>query len=71
MKEERSSDEETTVMKNGHTTTNSGLKLLYEVDNDLGRLVPHLRLIVDEDVDVDTVVSEAHATKTRILTPGL
>jgi len=70
MEEEGGSDEQTTAMIQSHALTSSGLRLLYEVDNDLGHLVPHLRLIVDDDADMDTMVSGGHTTtKTQILTP--
>ena len=68
MRERRDSDERSTIVIQSHTVTGSGFKLLYEVDNDLGHLVPHLRVIVDKDVDVDTAVSEAHTAKTPALT---
>ena len=56
MREEPSSDKQTTITIQPHALTNSGLRLLYEVDGDLGNLVPHLRLIVDKDADMDTAV---------------
>lgn len=71
MREEHRSDEQTTIVIKSHAVTASGLRLLYEVDSSLGHLVPHLRLIVDEDVDMDTVVSVSHVTKTRVLTRGV
>ena len=68
MKENRSSDEHTAVVIRCHTTTDSGLRLSYEVDNNLGHMAPHLRLIVDKDINMDTAVSEAYARNTLILT---
>jgi len=68
MREEHSPNGQTAVVIQSHASTNSGLKLLYEVDNDLGRLVPRLRLIVDKNIDMDTAVSETHTAMTRILT---
>ena len=59
MREKHSSDEQTTVIRS-HTITDSGLRLQYEVDNDLGHLVPRLRFIVDKDVDVNTMVSDTY-----------
>ena len=70
MREKHSSDEQTTVIRS-HTITDSGLRLQYEVDNDLGHLVPRLRFIVDEDVDVNTMVSDTHTARTRILTRNM
>ena len=60
MREEPSSDKQTTITIQPHALTSlrSGLRLLYEVDNDLGHFVPHLRLIVDKDADMNTAVSE-------------
>jgi len=68
MKERHNSDEQSTIMIQSHAITCSGFKLLYEVDNNLGRFVPHLRFVVDEDVDMDTAVGEAHTTTTPTLT---
>jgi hypothetical protein len=75
MGEEHSSDEQTTVVIqphttniSGHTTTSPGHKLFYEVDNDLGHLVSRLRLVVDTDTDMDTAVSKTYVAKTQILT---
>ena len=48
-------EESTTVLVH-HTTTDSGLKLLYEVKNDFGHLAPRLRIVVGKDVDADTMV---------------
>jgi len=58
IREESSPDKQTTITIQPHALTSSGLRLLYEVDGDLGNLVPHLRLIVDKDADVDTAVRE-------------
>ena len=60
MGERHSSDSEQTTAIRGHTTINSGLRLQYEVNNDLGHLVPRLRFIVDKDMDVDAMVSNKH-----------
>jgi len=68
MRVEHNLNEQTEVVIQPHAATNPGLKLLYEVDNDLGHLVPRLRLIVDKNIDTDTAVSEAHTAMTRILT---
>lgn len=65
---EHSPDAQTAAVFGSHTTTSSGLRLLYEVDNDLGHLAPQLRFIIDKDTDMDTTVSDAHAATTRILT---
>ena len=70
MREKHSSDEQTTVIRS-HTITDSGLRLQYEVDNDLGHLVPRLRFIVDKDVDVNTMVSDTHTARTQILTRNM
>jgi hypothetical protein len=67
MGEKRSSDELMAVEVQSHAIIPPGHKLLYEVDNDLGHLVPRLRLIVDADTDMDTAVSKLHVVKTRIL----
>ena len=72
MREEPSSDKQTTITIRPDALGSSGLRLLYEVDNDLGHLVPRLRLIVDNDADIDTAVSPragAHTTEIQILTP--
>jgi len=58
MRDEPSPDKQTTIILQPDGLTSTGLRLLYEVDNDLGHLVPHLRLIVDNDADMDTAVSE-------------
>jgi len=68
MRERHNSDEQNTIMIQSHAVNGSGFKLLYEVDNDLGRLVPHLRFVVDKDVDMDTAVSEARTARTPTLT---
>lgn len=68
MRENHNPNEHTAVVVQSHTTTNPGLKLLYEVNEDLGHLVPRLRLIVDKGIDMDTAVSETHVAMTRILT---
>jgi hypothetical protein len=68
MRENHNSDEQTAVVIQSHVITSPGHRLLYEVDNHLGRLVSRLRLIVDTDTDVDTAVSETYAAKTQILT---
>jgi len=68
MGENPSPDERTTVVVQSCATTNPGLRLLYDVDNELGYLVPRLRLIVDKDDDIDTMVSEINTTVTQILT---
>ena len=57
MREEPNSDKQTTIMIQPDALTNSGLRLLYEVDNNLGHLVPCLRLIIDNDADMNTAVS--------------
>ena len=67
MKEKRSSNELTAAEVQSYVVTRPGQKLLYEVDNDLGHLVPRLRLIIDADTDVDTAVSEIYAKKTQNL----
>jgi hypothetical protein len=69
MRERPDPDQHTSVVIRSHATTGSGFKLLYEVDNTLGHLVPHLRLIVDKGIDVDTVVSETYVgDNDRIMT---
>ena len=68
MRERHNSDEQSTIMIQSHAITGSGFKLLYEVDNNLGHLVPHLRFVVDMDVDMDAAVSRADATMTSTLT---
>ena len=68
MGESHNSDEQCTIVIQSHPITSSSLKLLYDVDHDLGHMVPHLKFIVDKDVDMDTAVSEAHTTKTPSLT---
>ena len=65
MKEKQNPDERTALMIQSPATTDSGLKLVYEVDNDFGHLVPRLRLIIDKDIDVDTVVSDTYVTMTQ------
>ena len=60
MREVHDPEKPTPVVTQPHATTSSGLKLLYEVDNALGHLVPRLRLIINNDIDVDTAVSEAY-----------
>ena len=67
MREKHSPEERTAVVVQSYTTTNPGLRLSYEVDNDLGNLVPRLRLIVNKDGDKDTLVSDTNTTTTRIL----
>lgn len=57
MREEHNHDKHTAVAIQSRATTSSGFNLLYEIDNDLGHLVPRLRLIIDKDIDVDTAVS--------------
>ena len=57
MRENRSPDEQTSVVVQSHATINPGLKLLYEVDDGLGHLVPRLRLILNDDIDMDSAVS--------------
>ena len=57
--------EESTAVVVHHTTTDSGLKLLYEVKNDFGHLAPRLRLVIDKDVDVDTMVGQVHIPMTQ------
>ena len=71
IRERNNSDEQNTVVIQSHAVTGSGFKLLYEVDNDLGRLVPHLRFVVDMDVDMDTAVSESHTAGTPTLTRNM
>lgn len=61
-------EEKTTTVIQSHTITGSGLRLSYEVDNDLGHLVSRLKIIVNEDADVDTVASEMCAARTQNLT---
>ena len=60
MRESQNPDQHSAVTIKSPATTNSGLELLYEVDNDFGHLTPRLRLIIDENVGADTVVSEAY-----------
>jgi len=67
MREEPSSDKQTTITIQPHALTSSGLRLLYEVDNDLGRFVPHLRLIVNKGADMDAAVSEGTHDKNSSL----
>jgi len=67
-REKPSPDERTAVVVQSYATTDSGLRLLYEVGSDLGHLVPRLRLIVNKYDDMDTMVSETNTTMTRILT---
>ncbi|KAF9652502.1 hypothetical protein BDM02DRAFT_3089024 [Thelephora ganbajun] len=50
-------DEQTMVIIPSNAFANRGLRLLYEVDNDLGHLAPRLRLIIDKDTDMDTAVT--------------
>jgi len=68
MREKSNPDERTAVVVQSYATTNPGLRLLYEVGNDLGHLVPRLRIVVNKDDDMDIVVSETNTTMTRILT---
>ena len=70
MTENHNPDEETAVVTQSHATTDPGFTLLYEVDNDFGRLVPRLRLIVSQDIDLDTTVSDTSTTMTSFLTQG-
>lgn len=58
LREAHNPDEHAAFAIQSHATTESGFKLSYEVENDSGQLVPRLRLIVDKDIDLDTVVSE-------------
>ena len=71
MRERHNPDEQNTVVIQSHAITGSGFKLLYEVDNDFGRLVPHLRFVVDKGVDMDTAVSEVHAASIPTLTRNM
>ena len=57
--------EESTAVVVYHTTTDSGLKLLYEVKNDFGHLAPRLRLVIDKDVDVGTMVGQVDIPMTQ------
>jgi len=66
-----SSDKQTTITIQPHTLAGSGLRLLYEVDNDLGHLVPRLRLIVDKNADADAAVSEGAHDKNSHSDTGL
>ena len=59
-------DERSALVVQCHATTNPGLKLRYEVCNDLGHLVPRLKLIVNDDIDVDTTVSKTEIRMTHI-----
>lgn len=68
MGEDHSPNEQTTAVTRCHTTTNPGLRLSYEVDRDLGHLVPRLRLVVENGIDVNTMVSETRVAMTWILT---
>ena len=67
-REELNPDEQTAVAVQSYATINPGLRLLYEVGNGLGHLVPRLRLIANEDDNMDTFVSETSTTMTPILT---
>ena len=58
MKDIPNLDERSAIVAQSHTTTNPGLKLRYEVANDLGRLAPRLRLVVSGGTNVDAMVSE-------------
>jgi hypothetical protein len=60
MRENEKPEERTALAIQSPVTTNSGLRLSYEVDNDLGHLVPRLRLIIDKGANVDTAVSETY-----------
>lgn len=68
LREDQNPDERTALVIQSPATTNSGLKLLYEVDNDFGHLEPRLRLIIDKGIDVDTTVSEMYVAIESILT---
>jgi len=54
MREIPNLDEGSALVVQSHATTKPGLKLRYEVSNDLGHLVPRLRLVVEDDIDVAT-----------------
>ena len=62
MKDIPNPGERSALTVRSHTTANPGLKLRCEVSHDLGNPSPRLRLIVDEDIDVDTTVSKTDPT---------
>ena len=65
MKDAPDLDERSALIAQSHATTNPGLKLRYEVCNDLGHLVPRLKLIVNDDIDVDATASKPEMRMTH------
>jgi len=58
MREKQGPDEQIAPVNQSHTTTSPSRRLLYEVDNGLGHLLPRLRLIIETDTGTDTAVRE-------------
>lgn len=65
MRENQNPVERTALMIQSPATTDSGLKLVYEVDNNFGHFVPRLRLTIDKDTDADTAVRDTYVTRTQ------
>jgi hypothetical protein len=65
MREKRNPNERAAFVVRSPATSNSGLKLVYEVDNEFGNLAARLRLIIDKDFDVDPTVGETYVGMTR------